>query len=683
MGEVLEFIPQDQIDAEANLTAFIHHCRYELTTFGRDLDWDSDRWVLDFKMPGKNHFQGLSWQNWDSSYRRNGNLLQQPFGDFAKAYIRYRYAMTKKTTVDRTMVALRALERVLSAQPGSLTVVNCDKSHFDESAQLIKGRYKSNAAYSAGCQLQEIAIFLGKKNICMRVSSWKSPIRKNADMGIRIGKEFDQKRERNLPAPDAVKLLFKANQDAVEGRDVVIVSTAIILCSNPCRVSEVLSLPVDCEVERDGHYGLRWHPAKGAEPMVKWVYPAMVDVTKEAIRRIREASEPARTVAKFYEENPNELLLTPKYQYIAEQGQVEVAKLAPALGVELNDLRYVIKQAGIAKTYRVDSRGGRRVLVRVRDLARAMLAKLPKGFPILEDETGLKFSDALFVFPKYFFNDQRATISSKIQRLTQGVLSDGLGNTDEHYKSSLFYRLGYEGEFQRGDSLKYFVRTHQFRHLQDTIKHHGGVSPLDIALHAGRKDPKQNVHYDNLSHHDIHQKFGEVIGDKLFSPLAVAASNLPAVVDDSTSLTKDEFLQLNVASAHTTEFGYCIHNFAMSPCELHRDCVNCTEHVCIKGDEAKTERLRFQLRVVERQLAGVEKEIAEGTCGADRWYEKHKQTYARLKELVAAMDDDSIPAGSLIQLSGIQQRNPTTAAIDGGRPKLPETFDEYLKELHP
>jgi hypothetical protein len=34
---------------------------------------------------------------------------------------------------------------------------------------------------------------------------------------------------------------------------------------------------------------------------------------------------------------------------------------------------------------------------------------------------------------------------------------------------------------------------------------------------------------------------------------------------------------------------------AMSPCQLHRDCIHCEDLVCVKGDEEKTIRLRQNL----------------------------------------------------------------------------------------
>jgi nucleosome binding factor SPN SPT16 subunit len=43
-------------------------------------------------------------------------------------------------------------------------------------------------------------------------------------------------------------------------------------------------------------------PEKGAEPMVKWIIPSMVDVVKKAINQIREQTKEARK--EFSKNNP-------------------------------------------------------------------------------------------------------------------------------------------------------------------------------------------------------------------------------------------------------------------------------------------------------------------------------------------------------------------------------------------
>ena len=117
----------------------------------------------------------------------------------------------------------------------------------------------------------------------------------------------------------------------------------------------------------------------------------------------------------------------------------------------------------------------------------------------------------------------------------------------------------------------------------------GGLSQLDIAKWSGRKDVSQNKVYDHQSDRDIVALVRETVGDELrmFGPLAK--------MHETAMIPRDEFASLKIQTAHTTEFGYCIHDFSMLPCQIHGDCLNCDEQVCIKGDAYK-EAIRSGLR---------------------------------------------------------------------------------------
>ncbi len=102
-----------------------------------------------------------------------------------------------------------------------------------------------------------------------------------------------------------------------------------------------------------------------------------------------------------------------------------------------------------------------------------------------------------------------------------------------------------------------------------------------------------------------------------------------------------------------TEYGYCVHDYMISPCEKFRDCVNCTEQVCIKGDETgKLERIKERLAKLERLFSLAEAAVEKGEMGADRWYQYHKKTVTRLRELVAILENPDIENGAQIKLKG-------------------------------
>ncbi|STH03841.1 Putative integrase [Escherichia coli] len=54
----------------------------------------------------------------------------------------------------------------------------------------------------------------------------------------------------------------------------------------------------------------------------------------------------------------------------------------------------------------------------------------------------------------------------------------------------------------------------------------------------------------------------------------------------------------------------------------------------------------------ERLFSLAETAVASGEMGADRWYQYHKKTVTRLRELVAILEDPDIESGVQIKLRG-------------------------------
>lgn len=171
------------------------------------------------------------------------------------------------------------------------------------------------------------------------------------------------------------------------------------------------------------------------------------------------------------------------------------------------------------------------------------------------------------------------------------------------------------------------------------------MSQLDIAKWSGRKDIHQNAAYDHVTPDQMLQKIRDAVGDEsqMFGPLA----ELPKRV----LIPRDEFARLKVPTAHTTDLGFCIHDYTMSPCQLHLDCIHCEDLVCVKGDAEKTQRLQQRLEEARDLLGQAEQAVGEGYAGSDRWLMHHKSTVERLSQLCSIMDDPKVPLGAVVQLS--------------------------------
>ena len=190
------------------------------------------------------------------------------------------------------------------------------------------------------------------------------------------------------------------------------------------------------------------------------------------------------------------------------------------------------------------------------------------------------------------------------------------------------------------------MTSHQARHLLNTIAQRGGLSNLEIAKWSGRADVKQNRTYNHMTEYELVGMAERLDPTKaLFGPVGEVAKHLP--------VTMQEFNTLEHSSVHVTEYGYCVHDYTMSPCEKFRDCVNCIEQVCIKGDDTeKLDRIKRRLVKSERLFSLAETAVASGEMGADRWYQYHKKTVTRLRELVAILEEPDIENGAQIKLRG-------------------------------
>jgi hypothetical protein len=190
------------------------------------------------------------------------------------------------------------------------------------------------------------------------------------------------------------------------------------------------------------------------------------------------------------------------------------------------------------------------------------------------------------------------------------------------------------------------IKTHQPRHLLNTIAQRGGMSEEDIAKWSGRASPTQNRVYNHLTDAEIISE----IRDRLQT--VNPPSSVEVVTQNNTPVTEEDFLSNRIPAIHVTEYGFCVHNFVITPCVKYRDCINCTEQVCVKGDMAKLDRLKRRLERLEALLALALEESEDGAIGSDRWINHHRMTIAHLKDLISLLSDELLPDGSLVRLVG-------------------------------
>jgi hypothetical protein len=616
-----------------------------LHVFGADLNFGENVWdvtdYIDLKGRGNKrsriNFYAFSDNN------KAQIPIQEPFLAFAKAYYRYMHGLRPKKFAHGRLYALKALAQALKTELGTATVEQINGHVFDTAAAIIRRRFVEALAYRLGGDLEQLAGFLTDNGFTTLPVRWRNTLARPSDTQ-RVGSEFDKRRAVKMPSEAALEALPQAFHLAKEPLGILVTSVTAILLAAPSRISEMQLLPVNCEVTQqtpsEARVLMRWWPSKGAPPMVKPVYSGMSDVVSKAIAHLKAISAPAREIAAWYERNPGKLFLPPGTEHLRWSTHLTAEEVAQIVGVDDGYKWCWIRGIKLADV-------GGKGMVQFDDVERSILSLLPQGFPVLNKETGLHYSEALLLVRTNELHRTRTTYLCMIEPVPTDCINDALGSKKDG-RDSMFDRLG----FKEPDGTSIRVTTHQFRHYLNTIAQMGGLSQLDIAKWSGRVDVRQNAAYDHVSSTEMLVKIREAVGDssQMFGPLGKAP--------DRRLISRDEFAQLKVPTAHTTELGFCIHDYTMSPCEIHRDCINCEELVCVKCDSVKNAEVKGQLEEARGLLERAESANAGGQYGADRWVVHQQATVERLEQLCAILDDPSVPLGAFITLARPKRADP-------------------------
>ena len=635
MADLKNFAPKSELAASENLSEFIRMCRDDLTVFGTKLNWNDTSWprAMNFTKLGS-HSKGY----------QESDRMDRGFIEFARAYFRYQQGHNPTGTKNESK-ALRVIEAALLQVNKFADIARIDMTVLDEAAVLARGHYSPGAAYHCGREIERLAKFVSQKQlIATDLSTWKTPIKKPSDVTIRTGSKAKALQEKKLPSAEAVDALaevFASNPS--NPKDIFTSSTFAMTMCAPSRISEILELPLDCEVEIPDskgvvQYGWRFYSGKGFEGDIKWIPEVMVPIAKEAIRRIRTITDEPRRLAAWIETNRDKPYRHAYCPDVSDDEPLTDFQACAFLGLAGETAHACASSLSGMKITKCD---GAHTL---KSLWSWVLSRQPQGLPWINEEKNIAYSTALFCMTRNLLGDQRSTSPVILWAPDVNVFNNTLSpreSLDNH--KSIFDRYGYKND--AGQRLK--VTSHQARHLLNTLANRGGLSQEQLAKWAGRADQKHNRVYNHMSEWEMVAK-AEALDTSLtlFGPKGEVSQHVP--------LTTQEVNLMERGSLHVSLWGVCSHDFIMSPCEKFRDCLNCEEHVCIKGagkDNAnRLRRIKERLAQVEKDYEAAILALAQGYSGADRWFEYHLKTVERLRQLVEILESPQIEDGAQIKL---------------------------------
>ncbi len=640
MADILLFTPTHERDCQKNLADFIEMCRNRLTVFGANLDWDANTWpgVANFTVIGA-HSRGFG----------PDQFLDAEILPFAKAYLRYQQGHNP-TRLKNELKALRCIEKALRLACGKADITLVSTHVLDVAAEVA--REYTAAAYQSGIQLVKLVEFLNESGIIHKRIVWRSPFRKPKELNRTDGEE---KRKRAAKIPSEHCLVAMAEMfanDLKDHRDRFTTSIFGLLMCAPSRIGEAQYLPVNClHHERDGkgvmRIGLRWWAGKGYGYDIKWVPTIFQEVAEEAVRRLTILSEPARLLARHYEENPGEFYRHEDCPDVDEDEPLTLMQVEQALGLRPNKGSSVATFFKKYEPYHALRAAGRPLTLAF--LNKYCHSQLPRGWPWLRKDLGIKYSDALCCFRAHELRPDLNTSPVKLWVPDNNVFTDDLKVVPGRARKSIWQRHGYRNP----DGADIHLTSHQIRHFLNTAAQRGDLGQLDIAKWSGRANVRQNAVYNHMTDGEyVDAARGAGIGDGV---LAKIRTNVPVTLDDLQAIGE--------GIAHVTEYGFCVHDFSMVPCQRHRDCLNCSEQVCVKGDSEKLSRLKLLRDGIRLQLWKAEAASAQRVYGADRWTQHQLKTLQRADELISLLESTETPDGTVIWLSDDQEHRPLRRAM--------------------
>jgi hypothetical protein len=662
MTTVIPFHPRAEVDAEHRVADFIALARNQLTTLVASAEWPENSWNVSSSFVRKGRprqSSRLHFFQHGTKIGRGDNVAGIPFssnfGEFARAYVRYQHSAApvifgKLQERLRALGYIEAAFRSLEVEP---SIHLLSPNVLTKAVQLGCENLGNAMQYERGCTIEAIYDFCLRHGLITIPFQWHHGIPNPLKLLDRVGREFEKRRAEKLPSSRALEALAYIYRHPRNLRDKLLSAVSLICICTPWRASEVLQLRTDCEVREirrteSGEaqaYGLRAFPGKGNKPQIKWAPDVTVDQLEKAVRLLLHECSAARAIATWYVENPTRIYLPPELAQLREKQWLTTNDIVSLWGITNNNITKLLRIKGVR--HRISTDDGKSFEHRSSDFERLVLTELPRDFPY---QNGLKthpYHEALILARRGALRAATNGNGSRVMFEAIDVQSFIVWLSGKSGYPPVFERYGFTEE--DGSPIK--ITTHSFRHWNNTLGFRMGLSQEDVALWSGR-DPGQNKYYDHQTPTEFREELRKLaLQAGVVGSLSEAADNLP----EPKLISRKEFLLTQIGSAHVTEFGACIHDYALQPCQNHGDCLTCEENVFVKGDQRHREKITGLLELTEMQLAKAKADMFEGDYGADIWVQEHTRKIKRMQLMLAKHNDPEITDGMVVTLPSDRQ----------------------------
>lgn len=616
--------------------------------------------------------------------REDERPFPEPFASFAKALVVTAHAnrIIGHTAHMVLMRALRYLHEVAELN-GCERIVQFNPGLFDEALKLaIQQKEESSTLYITGEKLSYISDRMQELGLTVMPINWINPIKRSEKHGGHLqGRNSDKARKKRAEMlPKSEVLVFFAalwqRYDELEERDKALTCMAVVLMVCGFRMDEFVSLDLNCIPSRKEFmsYEPELDPQSGrycrllkirvlARKRYAWdskiVPPSMTDIVFTAIERLIALSEEQRKVCKMLIEEGrwNKFIRFDDEELLTARQIMQVIG-----GSSPGNTLTTLKRYGV-----MPIPGSRRksTFFKVADIHRGfsqaykarikpLLAGVGMGginIPLWQIIT-LRFKDQYT--PKEMLNVFAEPLTgTQIQDFFRGRDYVSRISGESARQLNVFERYSFpELEGAQEDAE---VRTHQFRHLLNTIMQESDAfSQEEIAKNFLRSGTRDNRAYNHrlqpesvqVAVKNVYQAVFKTAEEMPIEKAAALARRFPLLTP--AELTKD--LE-SFGSSHIMDIGRCRHDYVQGPCGLHYACLhNCKHYRRTKGDPLEIARLTERKNIAQAQMDKALEDAQDGFTGANTWFLHHKELVDGCNAALAIETDPQYNSGDIVQI---------------------------------
>lgn len=650
----------------------VDHCKQQIRAVFPTVEWNDDVWEISAYEPTQSARQATHNSNVLFT-KKNGagkkvkvarsdqTPLPQPLRDFAKSYVVLRH-LSQPVTHGAHMVAIRAFRYLCEVfeHYGLEGIHQLSGIHFDEAAAgALRHGERDQTLYRTGEHLSAIAERLNFLSLSS-IFEWHNPFPRVSGTGgsiqISISKNSDIAQAEQLPKTAYLVHLAALwrHYDELAQNDKMTVCMGVLLMMTGLRMDEFCGLhdaclPTQAEYESQpqeltfsGRVGKILRLRVLARKRFVWDEKIIPSSLTETVFLVTQRMEKLSAEARHYCHSLLEERRWPALNGLSDNATVTLKQLLDQLGYEnSSNLLSILERYGV---FRDPSSVKGRTMFRVRDVHEGIASAYRKQLGVLAGGLGPdkhKIPIWQLLTLQFKFDDRKTSLKMFPIPLSGTQIQDAFRGRDyvsrlskkDSRVRSLFERYSFDGlELPPGG-----VRTHQFRHLLNTIMQQSSAfSQEDIAKHFLRAGVRDNVAYDHSTPTDsitstidsVYQfgtKFEAGYQSKQHD---VTAEEAIKFIRKFPLLSTDELLSEldSLGSSHLMDIGRCQHDYTQEPCGNHYACLNnCQHYRRVKGNTAEIERIQKMIERAERQIAAAEIDVEDGLTNSHVWLAHHKR----------------------------------------------------------